>query len=443
MHGDKRVTAIIAAGGTGSRFGAGQPKQYLKVGQVSILGRSLSAFLDGRVTDAAVIAVPEGLVGFSADVLLEDFGDAFVAGQKNAGRKAGEAAETILSAKCLYLAAEDMAKPVLIVPGGSDRTASVKAALDALRDEKAFLAAGGSSPSDGYVLIHDAARPYVSEELINSVADAASMYGAAVPCVALRDTVYRASEEGFPASVDELCDRKRLAAAQTPQGFAFSVISEALDRGAAEGKGFTDEGSAVIEYGGLVKLVEGDSANTKITTADDLAHSGGEYRAGIGFDAHAFGPAGLADAADVSEGLILGGVEIPFERRLVGHSDADVLAHALMDAILGAVSRGDIGLVFPDTDDRYLGASSMGLLDKTLLIMKEEGYSLVNADLTLVAEKPRLAPYRREIIEKLAAALDVDPKAVSIKATTTEKLGFTGREEGIGAQAVVMLRKSR
>jgi 2-C-methyl-D-erythritol 2,4-cyclodiphosphate synthase len=267
----------------------------------------------------------------------------------------------------------------------------------------------------------------------------------------ISDTVYVSDENGFAV---ECINRERLRAAQTPQGFTASLAKEAHERALDTGLPVTDDGMPVLLCGREVELVPGDSGNIKITTQEDIAVAqairrdngahdgaggGGMFAdiegsgmcVGIGFDAHRF-----------CEGrpLVLGGLAIPFEKGLLGHSDADVLTHALMDAILGALHEGDIGKMFPDSDPVYEGADSVGLLREIVGLMDSKGYTLVNADMTIVAEKPKMEQYRGNIERNLAAALGTEAENVSLKATTTEKLGFTGREEGIAAEAIVLLK---
>ena len=315
---------------------------------------------------------------------------------------------------------------VKVVHGGKDRAASVRSGLEAI----------GKEAAGGLVLIHDAARPFITCGLILRVLEAAYAYGAAVPVTPVNDTIYGYGEDGFAAGIPE---RNRLRGAQTPQGFGLSLIKEGHRRALEQGLSLTDDGAAVFACGTRVALVEGDTANTKVTLPEDLAAAsapGGDarVRVGIGFDAHRF-----------SEGraLVLGGVRIPYDKGLAGHSDADVLTHALMDAMLGALREGDIGKLFPETDPALAGISSLALLSGVVSLMKKRGYEIGNADLTIVAERPRIAPYSGEIERQLASVLETEPENISLKATTTEKLGFTGREEGMAAEAIVLLRTSK
>ncbi|MDR3363519.1 MAG: 2-C-methyl-D-erythritol 2,4-cyclodiphosphate synthase [Clostridiales Family XIII bacterium] len=401
MYKGKNLTVIIAAGGAGTRFGADAPKQFLDVGGQSMLAAAARPFVRLGYADELVFAVPDGFIEQTRKLMADELGAIWAGGQGGMQILHAEAAGRHIKLRAIC--------------GGEDRAASVRAGLEA------------ASVREGLVLIHDAARPFVSEALIERVLEAANACGAAVPAVPIRDTVYIAGADSYAS---EIPDRAKLRAVQTPQGFDFALISAAHERALQDGIFVTDDGMPVLAAGGRVSLVDGDLANIKITRADDLPEAG--LRVGAGFDAHRF-----------AEGrpLILGGVEIPFEKGLAGHSDADVLTHALMDAILGALCEGDIGKLFPDADPAYEGVSSLKLLGEVTALMRARGYGLGNADLTLVCERPRMAPYREEVTQKLAAALGTAPENVSLKATTTEKLGFAGREEGIAAEAVVLLKR--
>lgn len=223
-------------------------------------------------------------------------------------------------------------------------------------------------------------------------------------------------------------DRDKLYAAQTPQGFDMDLLKLAYERAKKDNFIGTDDAQLVERLGNQVEIIPGSEKNIKITTPDDLTDS--PRLVGMGFDVHAFSE---------NRDLILGGVKVPYEKGLLGHSDADVLTHALMDAILGALNLGDIGTNFPDNDDKYKDISSLVLLEKVVEKMRQRGYELENADLTIVAEKPKMKNHTMNMREKLAEVMGTDSSRISIKATTTEKLGFTGREEGIGSQAIVQL----
>jgi len=403
MYDEKRVVALIVGGGSGSRFGGETAKQFLNVGGEMMILAAARPFFEHAAVDALVFAVPEDSLGWFRAEVENAFG-------------------------------ASRAKSVVVVAGGRTRAESVLGGLDA---------AEVFEPS--IVLIHDAARPFVTESVIGRVLAAAAECGAAVPCVSVTDTVYEThvttDDTGlWLASVPE---RSRLAAGQTPQGFDFDLIRRAHAEALNSGLAVTDDGSPVSAVGHAVRIVDGDVTNVKITTRADLPERSfgfdvgdGVCRVGMGFDAHRFA------SPDAGRKLILGGVVIDFDKGLDGHSDADVLTHALMDAILGALKLGDIGTLFPDTDERYRGISSMKLLSFVMKLVNERHYSIKNADMTIVAERPRIAPVRDSIERSLAAALGVDAGDVSVKATTTERLGFTGREEGIAAEAVVLLRRS-
>ena len=411
MYKGKYLTVLIAAGGAGTRFGAGDPKQFLDIGGRSMLTSSIEPFLLLGYVDEIVVTAPGTYIERACDLIIKELGAMWVH-TKDGNQK-------------LKISTREKDIFLYVVSGGIDRAASVRAGLDA---------AGKDNPEEGgLVLIHDAARPFVNTGLIERVIDAAYTYGAAVPAISVRDTVYFTDEYDFAETIP---DRARLRAVQTPQGFALELIKKAHAAAVGEGLTVTDDGMPVLSTGERVALVEGCHENIKITIQEDIytrkgLYAGSGMRVGIGYDAHRF---------EEGSALILGGIEIPFFKRLSGHSDADVVTHALIDAILGALSEGDIGMMFPDTDEKYAGISSILLLEEVVSLMEKLGYEVVNADLTLVAEWPRMTNYREKIELRLAGVLGIEPEDISLKATTTEKLGFTGREEGIAAEAVVLLK---
>jgi 2-C-methyl-D-erythritol 2,4-cyclodiphosphate synthase/2-C-methyl-D-erythritol 4-phosphate cytidylyltransferase len=450
MYKGKTVAALIAAGGLGTRFGAGVPKQFMEINGRSMLACSVAPFLRSPFVDETIVLAPAGFEREAGELLAREFGAGFFCRTDAfAGTGADASAEGTSAGGRLR-----------VVLGGADRQASVRRGLEA------------ANCRSGLVLIHDAARPFVTEDLVNRVLDAAFRHGAAVPGIPVKDTIYEveklsgkfhagffstvpAAVPGIPAAdraASRALDRGRLVAAQTPQGFDFSLIEEAHRFASENGVSVTDDGMPTMAHGHSVHIVEGDPANIKITAPEDMAAfssgscrktallASGQYRVGIGFDAHAFCQPGCA-SGQTARPLVLGGVAIPFGRGLEGHSDADVLTHALMDAILGALHAGDIGLLFPDTDAAYRGISSLRLLKQVARLMSDRRFALVNADMTIVAERPQMAPHRDAVESSLAAALGAAPGCVSVKATTTEKLGFTGREEGIAAEAVVLLKE--
>ena len=298
-----------------------------------------------------------------------------------------------------------------IAKGGAERQDSVYNALIYLKENGTDL--------DLPVLIHDGARPFVTSKVIERVRKASYEKDGSVCAVPLKDTV-RHLEKGT-------LDRNRLRAVQTPQGFILGKLIYAYEKAMEDGFQGTDDAGIMEHMGGSIVVVQGEYENIKITTPEDLTMS---YRIGTGFDVHRF-----------QEGrkLILGGVEIPYEKGLLGHSDADVAVHALMDSMLGAAAMGDIGKLFPDNDERYRGISSIRLLKEVTDRIIEKGYSVVNTDITVVCEKPKLRPFIDQMRENIAKAMGIQIDRVNIKATTTEKLGYTGRGEGISSEAVTLL----
>ena len=371
MYKNKKVTAIITAGGRGTRMGAEVPKQFLSLGGKTILERTLEPFISLDVVDEIIVTLPE---------------------------------DEITKAK------EFLPESINLVSGGKERQDSIASALSFVNPE------GGD-----IVVIHDGVRPYVDEEMIMAAIDGAYEVGASTCAIPSSDTI-RHSELGT-------LDRSKLYRIQTPQAFQGCVILDSYKRAKEEGFYGTDDAGLAERYGYEVKIVPGKESNIKITTKEDLPV---KTKIGTGFDVHR-----LVERRK----LILCGEEISFEKGLDGHSDADVAVHALMDALLGAASLPDIGRLFPDTDDSYKGISSMILLEKVSEKLKEEGYQVSNVDITIICQAPKLAPYMDAMKANISKALDLDPEDVGLKATTTEKLGFTGRGEGIAAEAVCLLTK--
>lgn len=303
-------------------------------------------------------------------------------------------------------------------------------------DPDTILALGGSQRQDSVynglrslpadtdiVLIHDGARPFISKEVIERVLDEAIDTGAAIPCIKAKDTIR--NKEGT-------LNREELYMVQTPQGFDIELLLEAYEKAFDEDFYGTDDASLVERLGGQVSIVQGSEANKKITTPEDLPSQ--EIRVGTGYDMHT-----LVEGRS----LIIGGVLIPHDKGLLGHSDADVLTHALMDAILGAMGEGDIGKHFPDTSDEYKGISSLTLLRKVYNIMLKKNFEIGNADITLLMEKPKIAPYIQEIKGNIEEILKVSSEKINIKATTMESIGIVGREEGIACQVSVLLTANK
>ena len=392
------TVALIVAAGRGSRATrAGEPpKQYASLGGATVLARTVAAFAGLDAIDSVQVVIH-----------ADDFD--------------------------LYRAAmpSDTAKLRAPVAGGATRQASVLAGLEA-------LAAAGHGDATR-VLVHDAARPFVSAVTILAVIAALDSTPAALAAVPLSDTLKRATADGHVA---ETVPRAGLWRAQTPQGFHLARILDAHRRAAAAGlSDFTDD-AAIAEWAGLaVALVEDRASNSKITTLADLETAERtmtadtrapllEPRAGTGFDVHRFA---------AGDHVWLGGVRIPHTHALEGHSDADVALHALTDAILGALGDGDIGQHFPPSDPKWKGAASHIFLADAARRVAERGGRIANVDITLLCEAPKIGPHRADMQRAIAAILGIEPARVGVKATTTEGLGFTGRREGIAAMASAML----
>jgi 2-C-methyl-D-erythritol 4-phosphate cytidylyltransferase/2-C-methyl-D-erythritol 2,4-cyclodiphosphate synthase len=319
---------------------------------------------------------------------------------------------------------------IAVVAGGATRVASVRAGLRRVERYP-------------FVLVHDAARPLAPASLIDRVIQATRLHGAAVPAVSVADTVKRVEvgAQGQPVWVRQTVDRSSLRLAQTPQGARTDWLREALDRGDVDGGGVTDEAAALEGAGHRVAVVDGDPRNRKITTPEDLVQarrslepSATELRIGTGFDIHRFGGVGP---------LMLGGVEFAGEPGLEGHSDADVVLHAGMDALLGAAGLGDIGLLFPPDDSRYAGADSRSLAAEVAHRVRKAGWEPVNLDLTLLAERPRIRTRADEMRTVIAESFGLAAECVGLKATTLEGLGALGRCEGVACQAVALLRRAQ
>jgi 2-C-methyl-D-erythritol 4-phosphate cytidylyltransferase/2-C-methyl-D-erythritol 2,4-cyclodiphosphate synthase len=388
--GGEKLGAILAAGGSGQR--AGVPKQWVVLGGRSVLARSAAALAACGAVDELVAVVPVGEERRAQDEL------AF------------------------------LTMPCRVVAGGAARTDSVRAGLAALTD-------------CAVVLVHDAARPFASPALAHAVAEAAARDGAALAALAATDTVKRAAATGDGGAdqlrVAQTLDRRELWLAQTPQGFRTQLLHRAFEAAGASAADATDECLLVERLGEPVTLVPGEPGNFKITTPDDLARARALTEAppvamGIGYDVHPFA---------AGRKLVLGGVEFEGDG-LAGHSDADICAHAIGDAILGAAGLGDLGRHFPDTDPRWKGISSLVLLREIVAKAAEAGWRVGNCDVTLAARRPRIAPRAQEMRARLAEALAVLPAQVNVKGTTGEGLGFVGRAEGIAAHAVALLYRS-
>lgn len=389
------LAILVVAAGRGTRAGAGPPKQYRALVGKPLLAHTLAALLraaPGARVMAAIHPDDEALYRAAAKELPREF-------------------------------AARLLPPAF---GGDTRQISVRNGLEAL----AKLAA------PAVVLIHDGARPFADQALIARAREAAIAHGAAVPGLGLTDTVKQIDADGRIVATPP---RDSLRTVQTPQAFRFDVILAAHRKAAAAGQnGLTDD-AAVAEWAGeSVYVFEGEQENMKITSADDiaiaeakLARALGDVRMGQGYDVHAFGP---------GDHVWLGGIKIPHDKALVGHSDADVLSHAITDAIFGALGDGDIGSHFPPSDPQWRGAASSIFLAAAVDHLRKRGGMLAHVDATLVCERPKIGPHRDAIRKSLAEIMGVSLDRVAVKATTSEQLGFTGREEGIAALAIATIR---
>lgn len=385
---------IVVAAGRSTRFGGPRAKQFLDLAGQTVLDHSIAALAaPPSVKGVVVVLAGEELEGPRADRL----------------RRRPEV--------------------LAVVAGGRTRADSVRAGLQAAE----------TAP---YVLVHDAARPLASTELVEAVIAATRRHGAAIPGLPIPDTVKRivGGDDADGPWVGETLARGSLRLAQTPQGARKDWLVEALDAISNEGDEVTDESAAIERAGHRVAVVDGDAANRKITSAADLDDArrrlaGGEtsLRIGSGFDIHRFGE---------GRRLMLGGIEFPGEQGLEGHSDADVVLHAVMDAMLGAAGMGDIGVLFPPEDEQYSGADSRVLARQVARAVADRGCRVVNVDLTVLAERPKIRSRVDEMRSAIADAIEVQPDRIGIKATTLERLGSLGRGEGIACQAVALLSRS-
>lgn len=382
------VTAIILAAGSGSRMGLEITKQRLCILGESILKRSVEAFSKSDLIDSIVVVCREDEIVWAEQELC------------------------------------GIKKVEKIVCGGKTRAESARLGFLSIPEETDFVA------------IHDAARCLVTERMIGDVVSAAEKHGAATAATPVVDTIKKA-EGGF---ISETVPRDLLFSVQTPQVFSREIYAMALDVRPDDAL-VTDDNLLVENIGKRVFLVDTGRQNIKITTAVDIKYAEyildrrecvSEIRTGHGYDVHR-----------LVEGrrLVLGGVEIPHTMGLLGHSDADVLTHAVMDALLGACALGDIGRIFPDSEKEYEGISSLVLLDRVVKLVKDTGFNIVNIDATVVAQKPRVSVYVDKMIANFAEILGIEQGRINVKATTEEHLGFTGREEGISAHAIVTVKK--
>jgi 2-C-methyl-D-erythritol 4-phosphate cytidylyltransferase/2-C-methyl-D-erythritol 2,4-cyclodiphosphate synthase len=380
-----KCTSLIVAAGSGSRFGGALPKQYCDLAGETILRRSVLAFLNHPYVDSVRVVISPA----HRDMYDKAVGDL------------------------------GLPQPVA---GGASRQESVLLGLEALAKD---------DPPD-FVMIHDGARPLVDAETITNVRRALDTHEGAIAAKRVVDTLKKGNGEKIVTTVD----RSDLWQAYTPQGFRFPSILDGHRQCA--GAQLTDDASVAEKMGLTVVLISSNPDNMKITNPEDLdraarvlGHNYGDIRTGMGFDVHRLIP---------GDKIILCGVTLPHTFMCEGHSDADVALHALVDAILGAMSAGDIGQHFPPSDPQWKGKDSAHFVRHAVRMVSERGGIIANVDITLMCEAPRVGPHRDAMIKRVAELLEISPSRVSVKATTTERLGFTGRGEGIAAQAVATLR---
>ncbi|WP_353207934.1 bifunctional 2-C-methyl-D-erythritol 4-phosphate cytidylyltransferase/2-C-methyl-D-erythritol 2,4-cyclodiphosphate synthase [Sphingorhabdus sp.] len=373
------TVALIVAAGAGSRTGGAQPKQYRLVRGKPMLWHSYAALSEHEAIDQVYIAIGAGQEGQAASALA------------------------------------GLNKPMFVI-GGASRRESVLHGLQA-------IAANGGAEQ---VLIHDAARPFLPTHVIDDLLAALILAPGAVPALPVVDSLSRGDDV-----LSETVARENLWRIQTPQAFAFQDIHAAHQTW--KGEEPSDDARMLMAHGGEVRIVAGSEALNKFTFSGDFTgYNMPSFRSGNGFDVHRLVP---------GTELWLCGVQIPHDRGLAGHSDADVAMHALTDAILGAIAQGDIGDHFPPSDPQWRGASSDRFLVHAIKLAREGGFELSNADVTIICEQPKIGPFRRQMRARLAEIMSVDVDRISVKATTTEMLGFTGRGEGIAAQATATFEK--
>jgi 2-C-methyl-D-erythritol 4-phosphate cytidylyltransferase/2-C-methyl-D-erythritol 2,4-cyclodiphosphate synthase len=390
-----KTVAIIPAGGAGKRLKAHVAKQYLFLDHMPVLVHTLKVFQKSKLIDNIILALPPDDLVSVRQELIDKYG---------------------------------LTKVTTIVAGGKKRQDSVNNGLATINGKC------------DVVVIHDAVRPFVTEKMIRRVIDAAKTTGAASAGMKAIDTIKETQKNNMVATT---IPRQNLWLTQTPQAFKFELLKKAYKTAYDEKFYGTDDASLVERIGKKVKMIEGSYENIKITTEEDilitdaLMKKGSKInsRNGFGYDSHRFAS---------NRKLILGGVEIPFDKGLQGHSDADALIHAICDALLGAAGCGDIGRHFPDNDPEYKNISSIILLKKVKKIIESKGFSINNVDATVVMEMPRLAPYAAKMVSNIALALDIAEASMNIKAKTNEGMGFIGRNEGVAvfAIAAVIERKN-
>ena len=375
------VTALIVAAGSGSRMGGDLPKQYRAIAGKAVLAHAVDALASHPRVDAVRVVIGAGQEEMAREVLGErDIGD--------------------------------------LIIGGAERSDSVRAGLDAI--------------GEGVVLVHDAARPFCPHDVIDRLLDALERGDGAVPVLDVSDTLARGVGQ-----LDEMVERNRLMRVQTPQAFHVEDLRYAMDESGK--RSATDESTLLVAAGLKVIAVEGSPMLDKLTTPADweraeiMQAARLTVRTGMGVDVHAFAGGGP---------IVMGGIEVPHDKGLAGHSDADVVLHSITDALLGAAGEGDIGLHFPPSDSQWKGANSDRFLAHAAALIRDRGGIIDHVDCTIICEAPKIGPHREAMRARIAEILQLKAGQVSIKATTTERLGFTGRGEGVAAQAVATIRMS-
>jgi 2-C-methyl-D-erythritol 4-phosphate cytidylyltransferase/2-C-methyl-D-erythritol 2,4-cyclodiphosphate synthase len=375
------VTALIVAAGSGTRMGGELPKQYRPIAGKAVLAHAVDALASHPRVNAVRVVIGAGQEEMAQAALgARDIGD--------------------------------------VIIGGAERSDSVRAGLDAIEE--------------GVVLVHDAARPFCPHDVIDRLLDALERGDGAVPVLDVSDTLARGVGQ-----LDEMVERNRLMRVQTPQAFHVEDLRYAMDESGK--RSATDESTLLVAAGLKVIAVEGSPMLDKLTTpadwerAETMQAARLTVRTGMGFDVHAFAGAGP---------IMMGGIEVPHDKGLAGHSDADVVLHSITDALLGAAGEGDIGLHFPPSDSQWKGASSDRFLAHAAALIRDRGGIIDHIDCTVICEAPKIGPHREAMRARIAEILQLKAGQVSIKATTTERLGFTGRGEGVAAQAVATIRMS-
>ncbi len=389
------VNVVICAAGSSTRMGGSTKKEYLPLNNGTVLSEAVNKFLNSAKVEILAITIPENSLAEAEKALFSD-----------------KSIEKKLSGTKL-----------IFVEGGSTRQKSVFNALKKIAELK---------PNSDFVLIHDGARPFVTEKIIKDTLDATEKWGAAVPGITPVDTQKMLNKDGF---IEKHLSRPQMTAVQTPQGFRLNELLKAHELAEKDGKEYTDDTEIWGKYSGAVKVVQGDSCNKKITYADDYnfgKQTMNSVKIGLGYDLHR-----LVEGRK----LIIGGVEFPFEKGEDGHSDGDALLHAITDALLGASALGDIGSFFPPEDKKWKDANSVELLKIIWQKVQENGWQLVNLDCVVKLEKPKFLPQRQKVIQNIADALNVAPEKIFVKAKTGEKLDSVGSGNAIEAWATCLLSK--